>query len=72
MKMTYFVSGSSLLIAGWLVMTFFHSVSPMQYPKQRLGSQSDQARREPAAKAVAQSPKHVLKATTGLIAAETP
>ncbi len=35
MKMNYFVSGSSLLIAGWLVVTFFHEVSPQEYPKQR-------------------------------------
>jgi len=50
MKMNYFVSGSSLLIAGWLVVTFFHEVSPQEYPKQRRGAGAAQAANGPAAK----------------------
>ena len=48
MKMNYFVSGSSLLIAGWLVVTFFHEVSPQEYPKQRRGGLPAQAANAPA------------------------
>jgi len=38
MKMHQFVSGSAVLIAGWLVATFLHDVSPQQYPQQRRGA----------------------------------
>ena len=48
MKMHQFVSGSAVLIAGWLVATFLHEVSPQQYPQQRRGAPVHAANREPA------------------------
>jgi hypothetical protein len=47
MKLHHFVSGSSVLIAGWLMMTFFHDVSPQQYPQQRRGTPAHSASRAP-------------------------
>lgn len=52
MKLTTFVSGSALVIAGWLAVTFFHEVSPQQYPKQRRGSLPAQSLNVPAVKPV--------------------
>ncbi len=52
MKIGQFVSGSAVLIAGWLVLTFLHQVSPQQYPQQRRGVPVHAANHEPA-KAVA-------------------
>jgi hypothetical protein len=37
MKVSSFVSGSALLLAVWLGVTFVHQVSPQQYPSQRRG-----------------------------------
>ncbi|MEI7956700.1 MAG: hypothetical protein WCJ66_16160 [Verrucomicrobiota bacterium] len=55
MKMGQFVSGSAVLIAGWLVLTFMHEVSPQQYPQQHRSTPVHAANHEPAkaAKAVA-------------------
>jgi len=46
MKMHQFVSGSAVMIAGWLMVTFFHDVSPQQYPLQRRGTPVHAANRE--------------------------
>ena len=48
MKIHQFVSGSAVLIAGWLTATFVHEVSPQQYPQQRRGTPVHAANREPA------------------------
>jgi len=48
MKMHQFVSCSAVLIAGWLIATFFHEVSPQQYPQQRRSVPGHAASREPA------------------------
>ncbi len=69
MKMNYFVSGSSLVLAGWLAMTFFHEVSPQEYPKQRRGSVPAQALNAPAAKPVAHAPKAMAKGAAALATA---
>jgi len=47
MKMHQFVSGSAVVLAGWLMLTFFHEVSPQQYPQQRRGTPGHAAYREP-------------------------
>lgn len=48
MKMHHFVSGSAVILAGWLMVTFFHDVSPQQYPQQRRGAPAHAAaNREP-------------------------
>lgn len=47
MKMHQFVSGSAVILAGWLMLTFFHEVSPQQYPQQRRGTPVHAAYREP-------------------------
>lgn len=46
MKMHHFVSGSAVVIAGWLMVTFLHDVSPLQYPQQRRGVPMRSANRE--------------------------
>jgi len=33
MQLRYFVTGSSLILAGWLAVTFFHHVPSQRYPK---------------------------------------
>ena len=48
MKMHLFVSGSAVLLAGWLMATFVHEVSPQQYPQQRRGTSGHASYREPA------------------------
>jgi hypothetical protein len=68
MKMNYFISGASLLIAGWLVMTFFHEVSPLQYPKQRRGALPAQTANRPAAMPAATRLTEVSTAAGGLAA----
>ncbi|MCF7731085.1 MAG: hypothetical protein K9N23_05330 [Akkermansiaceae bacterium] len=40
MKVSNFVSGSALILAGWLGATFIHQVSPLQYPRQTKGNAS--------------------------------
>jgi hypothetical protein len=45
MKMHHFVSGSAVVIAGWLMVTFLHDVSPQQYPQQRRGVPTRSANR---------------------------
>ena len=47
MKMHHFVSGSAVMIAGWLMVTFFHDVSPQQYPQQHRGVPAHSASHEP-------------------------
>ncbi|MCX6880110.1 MAG: hypothetical protein NTW21_40845 [Verrucomicrobia bacterium] len=47
MKIHHFVSGSAVVLAAWLMVTFVHDVSPLQYPKQRRGSPAHAASREP-------------------------
>ena len=47
MKMQHFVSGSAVMIVCWLMVTFFHAVSPLQYPKQRRNTPAHTANREP-------------------------
>lgn len=49
MKLHTFVSGSALVLAGWLAVTFFHDLSPQQYPKQRRGTLPAQSLSTPAA-----------------------
>ena len=56
MKLKHFVSGSALVLTGWLVLTFFHEVSPQEYPKQRVGALPAQTRREPAVKPLGTAP----------------
>lgn len=46
MKMHQFVSGSAVILAGWLMVTFFHDLSPQQYPPQRRGGAAHAAARE--------------------------
>ena len=48
MKMHQFVSGSAVLIAGWLMVTFFHEVPSQQYPPQRRAMPLHAAKGEPA------------------------
>lgn len=48
MKMHQFVSGSAVVIAGWLMATFVHEESPQQYPQQRRVTPGHAANREPA------------------------
>ncbi|MEI6676022.1 MAG: hypothetical protein WCO57_12685 [Verrucomicrobiota bacterium] len=36
--MPHFISGSAVIIAGWLTLTFLHGISPQQYPQQRRGT----------------------------------
>jgi hypothetical protein len=33
MQLRHFVSGSSVILAGWLAVTFFHQVPSQRYPK---------------------------------------
>ncbi len=33
MKLPHFVSGSAILLVGWLAVTFFHDVPPQRYQK---------------------------------------
>lgn len=33
MKLPYFVSGSSVILAGWLTVTFFNRVPTQRYPR---------------------------------------
>jgi hypothetical protein len=33
MKLRHFVSGSAVVLAGWLAVTFFHEVPSQRYPK---------------------------------------
>jgi hypothetical protein len=47
MKMHHFVSGSAVMIAGWLMVTFFHEVTPQQYPQQRRSTPAHAANRGP-------------------------
>ena len=53
MKMHQFVSGSAVVLVGWLMLTFFHEVSPQQYPQQRRGTPAHAAYREPGKAGVA-------------------
>ena len=46
MKMHQFVSGSAVILAGWLMVTFFHDLSPQQYPPQRRGGAAHAAARD--------------------------
>lgn len=50
MKLSTFVSGSALVLAGWLAVTFFNEVSPQQYPKQRRGTLPAQSIHAPTVK----------------------
>lgn len=47
MKLHSFVSGSAVLITGWLTLTFLHDVSPQQYPQQRKSLPAHAANRGP-------------------------
>jgi len=33
MNLRYFVSGSSMVLIGWLALTFFHEVPTQRYPR---------------------------------------
>ena len=33
MQLRHFVSGSAILLTGWLAVTFFHQVPSQRYPK---------------------------------------
>jgi hypothetical protein len=33
MQLPHFVSGSAVILTGWLVVTFFHEVPSQRYPK---------------------------------------
>ena len=65
MKIQQFVSGSAVVLAGWLMATFFHEVSPQQYPQQRRGVPVHAANRE-AFKPVPQNGG--MEARPGLVA----
>jgi hypothetical protein len=67
MKMHHFVSGSAVVIAGWLMVTFLHDVSPQQYPQQRRGMPMHSANRE-SLKSAALSQNGSLKKIVGLAA----
>jgi len=71
MKMHQFVSGSAVILAGWLMVTFFHEVSPQQYPQQRRGVPSHAANREPG-KASGLPQNGSTEPAAGLVAALVP
>ena len=67
MKMHQFVSGSAVILAGWLMVTFLHDVSPQQYPQQRRGGPAHAANREsPKTGVLPQNGSNA--ATAGLVA----
>jgi hypothetical protein len=70
MNMNYFVSGSSLLIAAWLVVTFFHEVSPQEYPKQRRGGLPAQTAKAPAVRPAPGSLKGISSTAADLAASQ--
>lgn len=70
MKLPYFVSASALLLAGWLGLTFVHEVSPQQYPKQRTGISTAQARHA-ALKPLVHPLKQVIQSASGRSAVAT-
>ncbi len=48
MQLRHFVSGSSVILVGWLAVTFFHQVPSQRYPK--LDKYPTTAKAKPAAK----------------------
>jgi hypothetical protein len=70
MKLHQFVSGSSILIVGWLMATFFHDVSPQQYPQQRRGTPAHSASQAPVK--TARTPQDGRGAEVATLAATRP
>ena len=62
MKVSSFVSGSALVLAGWLGLTFVHEVSPQQYPSQRRGAASARQDAVPAGQANPTAPAGAVEA----------
>lgn len=62
MKVSSFVSGSALVLAGWLGVTFVHEVSPQQYPSQRRGAASARQEAVPAGQAEVAGPAGAVEA----------
>ncbi|MEI6655514.1 MAG: hypothetical protein WCP45_12155 [Verrucomicrobiota bacterium] len=67
MKMPHFISGSAVMIAGWLMLTFLHDVSPQQYPQQRRGTPAHAVIRG-AAKSEGSAPAAMAETAIGLTA----